>query len=141
MTPKELAGAHDKLAEQLKTARDLNDNYKGEIVTLRSQLSKDQKRNTELEGQFSDLKTRLLSAERANEFMRGYLARVTEDDQVREDLVQVGDPHGEQALIPKRKSTLHPRPDDFSYPTQSEMMGYSDSARERRRRAKHWITY
>lgn len=97
----------------------------------------------ETEQQFSDLKQRLLAAEQANQFMRGYLARVQEDDSVREELVTVGDPDGEQRMVPKRKSATFERPDDFTRPNDRDQfgMGYVDQMRERDHKPKHWITY
>lgn len=55
--------------------------------------------------QFAELKERLAIAEAENQRMHGYIQRVQEDDVVREELVKVGDPEGEQQLVPKRKRT------------------------------------
>lgn len=89
---------------------------------------------------FDDLKTRLHAAEAANQHMRGYLARVQEDDAVREELIQTGEPGGEQLLIPKRKPTQFARPDDFTQPHDNGIYcsRYMDSDRPK---PKHWITY
>ena len=51
--------------------------------------------------QFADLKQRLLAAEQSNQFMRGYLARVQEDDTVREMLTE--DMHGRHAADTRRR--------------------------------------
>ena len=92
-------------------------------------------------GDWADLKIRLLAAERSNEYLRGYVARVQEDDIVREELVTVGDPEGERHLKPKRTSTTFTRPDDFTMPAHTNEYGRYIDDNERRRKAKHWITY
>ena len=43
----------------------------------------------ERETRIADLKERLANANRSGQFMRGYIARIQEDDVVREELVQV----------------------------------------------------
>lgn len=89
----------------------------------------------------TDLKTRLHAAESSNQYMRGYLARVQEDDTVREELVTMGDPEGEQRMVPKRKPTTFERPDDFTEPKRDrDFMGYQNYE-DRNRKPKHWITY
>jgi hypothetical protein len=68
--------------------------------------------------------------------MRGYLKRVQEDDVVREELVPIGDPQGEQQLVPKRKPTpfMAPTPySDFSNRRATRAMGYTDRAIARSR--------
>lgn len=137
------------LVEQLKTVREINRLRTEEVDQLRkaaeelrkaADVARIEKNDTYI--QFADLKQRLFSSERSNEFMRGYLARVAEDDIVREELIERGDPNGERELVPKRKPTGFPRADDFTYPAQSlgTREGYIDHD-ERRRRAKCWINY
>lgn len=95
--------------------------------------------------QFNDLKTRIQAAETANQFMRGYLARVQEDDVVREELVTTGEPGGEQQMVPKRKPTHFSRMDDYTVfgdrDGSSPYHGFGMTSEERSRRRKHWITY
>lgn len=140
------------LSDQLKTSRELNEAYKKEIAELRLTLNASRESVTDLKKQrdeallqFADLKMRLVSAERANEFMRGYLARVREDDTTQDPLVVVGDPDGEQTKVTQRKLFGEfPRPDDFTYPAHNDAgMGASSYRHdeERRRRAKHWVNY
>lgn len=94
---------------------------------------------TEARKQFDDLKQRLHAADTANQFMRGYLARLQEDDVVREELVETGDPDGERQMVPKRKHTPFPRPTDFTtFEGDARTMGYVE---RERRKPKHWITY
>lgn len=114
------------------------------IRELKAKLAAAEKEKVETYIQFGDLKTRLLSAERANEFMRGYLARVTEDDTVREELVVTGDPTA-PTLVPKRKPVIFPRSDDFTYPRGSDEGGavtgrWSNYATEERK-PRHWVNY
>lgn len=69
------------------------------------------KTEKETRAQFVDLKSRLFDATKRIEYLTGYLARVQEDDHVREDLVPVGDPDGETMLTPKRKHKIIARED------------------------------
>lgn len=88
-----------------------------------------------------DLKERLAIAEADNQRMRGYIARVQEDDVVREALVKVGDPEGEHQLVPKRKPTLFhgPSPYNVDAGCQTSIQGYRDASN--RKPPKHWVTY
>lgn len=105
-----------------------------------------QKEIAQTREQFTDLKQRLQQAEASNQFMRGYLARVQEDDVVREELLTVGEPDGEQRFVPKRKPTGFERPDDFKSPPsrgsiyQNETM-HNMLSGEYQKKRRHWITY
>lgn len=97
----------------------------------------------EVRSQFSELKERLLNAENQRQLMLGYIKRVQEDDVVREELVLVGEPGGEQTMVPKRKPTGFPGvlhhcpPSDMGEPMISrferEMRGTP--------RHRHWVSY
>lgn len=88
--------------------------------------------------QFADLKKRLHNAEMEVARLTGYISRVREDDTVREELVTIGDPEGEQRMVPKRKHEyLGNREPDIS---MSHMMGKYDRYGERKK-PKHWIEY
>jgi chromosome segregation ATPase len=94
--------------------------------------------------QFADLKERLANAEAENQRMRGYIARVQEDDVVREELILVGEADGEQRLAPKRKATTFGAPDAYQHFTASrdeEFSGMACGRIERRGKPRHWITY
>ena len=92
--------------------------------------------------QFDDLKTRLITSENENQRMRGYIARVQEDDVVREELVPTGDPAGEMSLVPKRKSAQFYEPQPMSNTGNvDDRFSPSYHGGEPRRKAKHWITY
>lgn len=114
-------------AEQLKKWRGLAEEREKQLSTKTESIS--------------DLKTRLSAAETANQFLRGYVARVQEDDVVREEMLTTGDPDGAQQLVPKRKPTQFERPCDFTEPTRLDDLGYFRSERDRQQQAKHWITY
>lgn len=93
-----------------------------------------------------DLKERLAVAEAENARMRGYIARVQEDDVVREDLVPVGDPAGEQQLVPKRKPATFGAANPYfidrsvSEGWRGDAGGAMSSCRDRPK-PKHWVTY
>lgn len=90
--------------------------------------------------QFADLKKRLHRSEMEVARLNGYLARVREDDTVREELVTTGEPGGEQRLTPKRKPEyLGNTEDDYSGMKSSDpMMHYLERDRKK---PKHWIEY
>jgi hypothetical protein len=90
-----------------------------------------------------ELKERLSLSEAENQRMRGYLARVQEDDVVREELVTVGEPDGEARLVSKRKPTVFHEPngyrEDGRAGCNTMAMAYDrDLSRPAR---KHWVTY
>lgn len=88
--------------------------------------------------QFADLKKRLHNSEMEVARLNGYLARVHEDDTVREDFLTVGEPDGQQRLVPKRKHGFlgNQEPDYTRFDTGNS---YIDDIRNRK--PKHWIEY
>lgn len=93
--------------------------------------------------QFADLKERLVNSELQDQFMRGYLTRVQEDDVVREELIQTGDMDGAIQLMPKRKPTHFPSPNNYAGEPGHDRFhggGYMD-ATERKAPPRHWVTY
>lgn len=74
-----------------------------EAIFARDQMAKTV---TEVQDQFAELKERLQTAETNLAHVEGYLARVREDDEVREGLIEIGN-EDEKQLVPKRKSRLH----------------------------------
>lgn len=88
--------------------------------------------------QFDDLKQRVHDLEIENATMLGYLNRVQEDDEVREELITVGEPGGEQHLTPKRKPRLH-----RMYTSAPSALVGTDQYHEWRERpkSKHWVNY
>lgn len=97
-------------------------------------------REKETRAQFDALKSLLATAEAENQRMRGYIQRVQEDDVVREDLVTVGDPEGEQHFVPKRKPTPFQAPSAYPLLDTAEGGASVGSYRERVR-PKHWVAY
>lgn len=120
----DLTARLDKRGELLRSAND------GQITA--------QEREKEAREQFADLKKRLHTSEMEVARINGYLARVREDDTVREDLVTVGEPGGEQRMVPKRKPEyLGNREPDYSLAECMTTDGYGRD----RKKPKHWIEY
>lgn len=142
MTEKPKPKSRGELEKELAAARDELASYREVHRNVRDQLDAAVKREKETRAQFDDLKQRLVIAESANQQMRGYIARVQEDDVVREDLVTVGDPAGEQRLVPKRKSTNFCEPYPYAIDNRAShgSVGlYRDH--EQTKPLKHWVTY
>lgn len=122
----------------------LNSKLQDELDEIRLKLYHERdvqlKELSQARADFADLKRRLLAADSANQFMRGYLARVAEDDTVREELLTVGDPNGEQRLVPKRKPTSFPRPSDFTEPVDLDRNRRYFNEGDRPK-PRHWIIY
>ena len=94
-----------------------------------------------MRAEIKDLKVRLATQERENERMRGYIERVHEDDVVREELVETGDPD-RPSLVPKRKHCTFPSPDPYTRkhslsPFQQDQWGQNPDDPK----PKHWVTY
>ena len=128
------------MSERVQIAEKSREAMYSEREAVRRELREAQEREKTTRAQFDDLKQRLQQAETDNQFLRGYLARVQEDDHVREELVAIGDPAGEQQLVPKRKSVRFERPDDFSNLLARDE-GYFGSSESRSKSRRHWITY
>lgn len=108
-------------------------------------IDESERKLTEARTLFVDLKEKLYAAEVSNQFMRGYIARIQEDDIAREELLTIGDPNGEQKLVPKRKSTAFERPDDFldtDRPNQRiGSQSFSRFGSDDRPKPRHWLRY
>lgn len=127
--------------EDLQRERERAIGWEGKFNEERTKRYAAEAKAKELQSDWADLKIRLHAAEKANQYMRGYIARVQEDDVVREELVTVGDPAGEQHLRPKRKPTEFQTPDDFRMPAHTDNYGRFLNDSDRRGKARHWITY
>lgn len=127
-------------ANELFQSREQLARERREIGEERDRALRSEKQTHE---QFAELKERLALSEAEVHRMQGYIARVQEDDVVREPLVKIGDPEGEQQYVPVRKSRLfpmqhyeHPHPaEDFS-----RRFGYGE-APQAPPRPRHWVTY
>lgn len=117
-----------------------------QVEDYRARLTLSEKHNIEQRARIDDLKVKLDSAQKGNDFMRGYVARIREDDVVREELVMTGGPD-EQRLVPKRKHTGMPC--DEVYAESSNGLLSIDKVSEMNhlrgewpgRGRKHWVTY
>lgn len=97
-------------------------------------------REQETRAQFADLKSRLFDATKTIERLNGYIARVQEDDHVREELLTVGDPNGEQLLVPKRKHAITGGVlDDHEQSLDMGKAGPYD--RQERTKPRRWVSY
>jgi hypothetical protein len=90
------------LTEALETSRSLREEDRKEILRLREQAAASAAEAKRARAEHDDLKARLLTLTRENEQMRGYIARVQEDDIVRESLVEEQQGEGNKRLVPKR---------------------------------------
>lgn len=107
---------------------------------LRKHLAESRDREKQTRSQFDDLKTRLAQSEAEVQRMGGYIARVQEDDVVREELITTGDPAGQQQLVPKRKHEPFGEMRRVSSRNFVHDGGGYMSA-ESRQPPKHWVTY
>lgn len=136
--------AHAKVAvleSELAGYRTALSNRDEMIVKLRAERDTAIKARNEAQMEFADLKRRLHNAELINERMRGYLARVQEDDTVREELITVGEPGGVEKLVPKRKPWHVPDAENAYMDTRAGSEMQYMSGEELRRQRKHWIEY
>lgn len=138
--------------------QELEDLVKSQVSRINSEIEKRQEAQKQLDGvarlngdlkaQFSDLKVRIVNAENENQRMRGYIARVHEDDVVREELVTTGT-EDQVRLTPKRKVTVFGEPSPFemklggnpSWTEQRWDTPYDDYRRPTTAKPKHFIEY
>ena len=135
-TRAELEASISELQGDLQRYREVNAHQGGNLRAAAD-------REKEAAVKISDLKGRLAIAESENQRMRGYIARVQEDDVVREDLLKVGDPEGEHQLVPKRKPTAFHTPSPYDDHAAAGYTDMHDALRIGRDRKppKHWVTY
>jgi hypothetical protein len=132
------------LTEQLETSRSLRELDRKELsrLTLENNELRDEAKRARAE--HDDLKERLLTLTRENEQMRGYIARVQEDDIVREQLVEEQQGEGNKRLVPKRMHRSFDRSlamGDASCVgdmATEERYGFESRSREV---ARNWTTY
>lgn len=90
--------------------------------------------------QFADLKQRLFNAEAELARLNGYLARVHEDDVVRDGLVEIDDDRGKR-MVPRRTNPLRTvRQNDSSIQGAVESFGAAFTPLTGRKRT-HWTDY
>ena len=88
----------------------------------------------EVREQFADIKRRLLEAETETARLRGYLARVHEDDIVRDGLVEIEDAQGKR-LVPKRPPPMNAGAVEH-YEQFNSSVGYGSNKKQ-----THWTNY
>ena len=90
--------------------------------------------------QFADLKERLFNADAELARLNGYLARVHEDDVVRDGLVEIDDDRGKR-MVPRRTTPLRTvRQNDSSIQGAVESFGAAFAPLTGRKRT-HWTDY
>lgn len=123
------------------------DKIRAEHTAQRQRADRAEASERETRAQFGDLKERLALAEADNQRMRGYIARVQEDDVVREELIATGDPEGEQHLVPKRRPTRFDTPSSYTHSADGCGSGgaasglYHDRVGRDRPPPQHWVRY
>lgn len=133
------------------TLREMTEQLEASSRTYSNLLAKyDERANTidalkkdrdEVKLQFADLKERLFNTQMVLERLRGYVDRVQEDDIVREELLTVGEPGGEERLVPKRRHMaqqylVHP-----SHVGGEDFYREMSSSNRPHQKPKHWINY
>lgn len=111
------------------------------IGSFQNDLAASRDEVKQVRAQFDDLKERIANTEFENQRMRGYIARVQEDDVVREELVTTGEPEGEKHLVPKRKHQTFEQPRQYSNFGEVDGTFHHGYNEEPRRKPKHWVTY
>lgn len=121
--------------ERLSSAGDRNTKLQELLLATEKLSEANAKAEKETRAQFADLKQRLVHAENELQRLNGYMARVHEDDIVRDGLVEIEDSRGKR-MVPKR-----PRPQEY----QSAPIGYDMSQQfggnYEERRQTHWTSY
>lgn len=116
-------------AEVARVSKTRDDNY--ELYrTAMSRATTAEESLKESRSHFADLKERLANAESETSRLRGYLARVHEDDIVRDGLVEIEDANGKRS-VPRR-----PPPS----PNFAEVAGFQEYDNLGRKRT-HWTSY
>ena len=89
----------------------------------------------QVRSQFADLKRRLLEADTEQARLRGYLARVHEDDIVRDGLVEIEDGQGKR-MVPKRPPPMMSASTEHYDQFNTGMNGYGVEKNK-----THWTSY
>lgn len=131
----------DEALHEAATRKLLADARLGEASAAQTAARAAKKDADDARAEHNDLKERLAAAELENARLRGYIARVQEDDVVREELVKVGDPEGEQHLVPKRKPTVFNAPDQYASAPAEPGDQYRPHWEIQQRPRRHWVTY
>jgi hypothetical protein len=128
---KTIAQLEVELARITKAKDDYYQSYRD--ATARATASDESLK--ESRSHFADLKERLLNAETETARLRGYLARVHEDDIVRDGLVEIEDGQGKRS-IPRRPPPL----EAVRYSSPAISTDQFDNYGSRKKRT-HWTSY
>jgi|SRR5882672_1739653 len=151
MKPAKIAKVHHDERKPEVVIRDLKSDLaqsreRNEYLTKRhdersNELSEAKKINKGLADANAELKERLVKAELAVHWHRGYIARTHEDDVANEELVTVGDVDGERSLVPKRKFQSQPADFHDREPSIGQEGIYTNRDTGRPPPRKHWVNY
>lgn len=120
-------------AELARVSKNSVDNYElYRTATARATVAEDALK--ESRSHFADLKERLANAEGETSRLRGYLARVHEDDIVRDGLVEIEDVNGKRS-VPRRPPPLQ----ETHFPTSAGNFEYDTFGQKKKR--THWTSY
>ena len=123
---KSLAADNKRLNDAMLAARDARDEARKEAAAHRVRTE--------------ELKDRLVRAELNVQWLRGYVARVREDDVANEELVPTGN-EDDRTLVPKRKFELLPPDHHDGARAGADSVYVSRSGGEPRLKRKHWVNY
>lgn len=121
------------LEKELATSRELCEEIRRECRQAREHRDKAQADLKETRDHFADLKERLSNAEAETARLNGYLARVHEDDVVRDGMVEIEDEEGKRQ-VPKRPPPMMRAYWPGPVNTDTDMYG-------RLKKQTHWTNY
>lgn len=139
-TPKTLKAALAEINDlhvQLHQFKDRAEKHYNTYNDERSTRVAAQTERDETHAQFAELKQRLLNAETELSRLRGYLARVHEDDVVRDGMVEIEDVQGKRQ-VPRRQLPM-----TSAYPVDvySDMANGLNAPYGREKKRTHWTSY
>ncbi len=126
----------EQLVLELNEANKRAAQYYDERSAALTSAKRAEERECKIREQFGDLKLKLLDSEREVSNLRGYLARVHEDDIVRDGMIEIEDANGKR-MIPKRPPPLqsYSPPMTEQYGRPAGLYAGMELAR------KHWTDY
>lgn len=122
-------------AELVSLRETSNSNYENGRK-WRAQAEENEKALKESRSHFADLKERLANAEAETSRLNGYLARVHEDDVVRDGLVEIEDANGKRT-VPKRQPPMMAVTHQVHTPSMFDEIDTYGRSKKR----THWTSY